>query len=406
MTKRERSAAGVRPLDGPLVLASTTWVQAVTSAAMLLMPTIAPQVAAGLGVPTGLVGVQISLLYGVAMATSMVAGVIVQRSGACRTSQYAMAFVAAGCAMALIPSLAALLVTTLFLGVAYGLTNPAASNLLARFTAPERRNLVYSVKQTGVPLGGILAGLSAPPVAEGFGWQGAFALAAAVAGVTGLALQPVRAGWDRDRDSKVRLRALGSLGLLQRRRGVLWLGFTGFFFAAAQLCVLSYFVTMMVEELLIGLVTAGAIMSIVHASGVAGRIGWGMAADRLGRAMTVLYILGVTMAALFAVVTLLAPGWPLGLTIGLFLLVGATAIGWNGVYMAEVARRNPPEEIGEATAGVLVFTYMGVLLGPALFALVQSLTGAYAATFALAFAFALGGIACLAMADRNPRGTD
>ena len=36
----------------------------------------------------------------------------------------------------------------------------------------ERRGLVFSIKQSAVPLGGLVAGALLPPVAERFGWGG------------------------------------------------------------------------------------------------------------------------------------------------------------------------------------------------------------------------------------------
>ena len=66
----------------------------------------------------------------------------------------------------------------------------------------------------------------------------------------------------------------------------------------------------------------------------------------------------------------------------LFLLVvlamlGATAIGWNGVYLAEVARRAPKGQAGMATGGTLGFTYMGVVVGPSMFGLLAEGVGSY-----------------------------
>ncbi|MGM1052729.1 MAG: MFS transporter [Pseudomonadota bacterium] len=182
--------------EGWRVLAVTTWVQVLCSGGMLLVPTLAPQVAAAFGVPTGWVGLQVSLLYGVAMLTSLQSAVLARRLGGCRASQLAIALVMVGCALALIGSPLALLATTLMLGLAYGITSPAAAELLTRFTSPERRNLVFSIKQTGVPLGGVLAGLLAPPLAAYWNWQAAFLAVSGASLATLLLLQPQRAHWD------------------------------------------------------------------------------------------------------------------------------------------------------------------------------------------------------------------
>ena len=48
------------------------------------------------------------------------------------------------------------------MGFGYGMTNPSGAELLMRITPKRRRNIVYSIKQTGIPLGGMLAGAIAP----------------------------------------------------------------------------------------------------------------------------------------------------------------------------------------------------------------------------------------------------
>ena len=57
--------------------------------------------------------------------------------------------------------------------------------------------------------------------------------------------------------------------------------------------------------------------------------------------------------------------------VGLF---GASAVGWNGVYLAEVARQAPPGQASMATGGTLFITFLGVVLGPAAFG---ALSGAF-----------------------------
>jgi predicted MFS family arabinose efflux permease len=381
--------------EGWWVLAATTWVQVLCSGAMLLVPTLAPQVAAAFGVATNLVGLQVSLLYGVAMLASLQSAVVARRLGGCRASQLAMALVLAGCALALLGTPLALVATTLLLGLAYGLTSPAAAELLTRFTPAERRNLVFSLKQTGVPLGGVLTGLLAPPLASYWSWHVAF-LAVGVACLSLLLLlQCRRALWDEARQPTARIRGSGSLAVLRNQRPMRWLGAAGFCLSAAQLSLLSFAVTFMVEERLITLVAAGVIVSVVHVAGVAGRIGWGMLADCLGRSLPVLLGLALVIMAVFLALALFGVYLPTWMVVLLLVLAGATSVGWNGVYLAEVARRCLPGEVGEATAAVLVLTYMGVLVGPALFSLIVWVTGSYAIGFLLPAA--TGGLAVLCL---------
>jgi MFS family permease len=65
------------------------------------------------------------------------------------------------------------------------------------------------------------------------------------------------------------------------------------------------------------------------------------------------------------------------------MLLGATAIGWNGVYLAEVARQAPHGQAGVATGGTLGFTFLGVLCGPPLFGVAAARFGSYGDAYAL-----------------------
>jgi hypothetical protein len=60
---------------------------------------------------------------------------------------------------------------------------------------------------------------------------------------------------------------------------------------------------------------------------------------------------------------------------------GATAIGWNGVMLSEVARLAPANRVGAITGAAGFVTFGGVMSGPPVFALIAALTGGYRASF-------------------------
>ena len=55
--------------------------------------------------------------------------------------------------------------------------------------------------------------------------------------------------------------------------------------------------------------------------------------------------------------------------------------GWNGVQIAEVARRSPPELIGETAAGVVILIFVTNMLTPVAFAAFVAITGRYDVAF-------------------------
>jgi hypothetical protein len=77
---------------------------------------------------------------------------------------------------------------------------------------------------------------------------------------------------------------------------------------------------------------------------------------------------------------------------------GFAAIGWNGVFLAEVARRSSPLSIGSATGTALVFTFGGVLAGPPAFTLLHGLIGSFTTTFAAMAALPAAGFCLLLLA--------
>jgi len=80
--------------------------------------------------------------------------------------------------------------------------------------------------------------------------------------------------------------------------------------------------------------------------------------------------------------------------------MGAVTIGWNGVLLAEVAHNAPEGRVGAITGGVLVYTFIGVIVGPSSFASLYALTGHYGTSFLI---FSLFGFAGMIIAWRARR---
>ena len=134
----------------PLLI--TLLIQSFSALGLMAVPVLIP---AELGpprlTPAG-IGAYLLCAYAGAMLGALSAGALVERWGAIRTSQCALLLTATGLALAaLYPS--ALLLAALLLGMGYGPITPASSHVLIQTTPANRLNLVFSVKQTGVPVG-------------------------------------------------------------------------------------------------------------------------------------------------------------------------------------------------------------------------------------------------------------
>ena len=365
-------------------LAAATLCQALATLAVFVLPVLAPFATRDLGVDAHLIGWQVALVYAFASAGAGLSGGLLARWGPARLTQVALGGVAAGCVLIALGGLPGVALGSALIGAGYGQTNPAAAQLLSRLATPARRNMVFAVKQTGVPLGAAAAGLALPSLALWLGWRGA-ALAVCLALLLAVAtLQAFHRAWDVERDPKAPLRAgSGSaVRLLRATPGLGALAAIGALYAAIQLALGAYAVTMLVEEFGWGPVASGAAASLVQGMGAVARLAWAWLADRWRAGLPVLAVIGLASSA-SAVLLPLAVGWPVPAVLALIAVLGFCAAGWNGVLIAEAARIAPPGQAGAATGGVLALTFAGVVAGPSAFALVAGLAGGYSASFAL-----------------------
>ena len=370
--------SGTAPRPNWLPLATTLAIQALVAMAVLTPPVMAPVVAQALGVSATYLGLYIAIVYIGAMFASLAAGATVARFGAIRVSQAGLLLCAAGLLLCAIPSVWAFALGGLLIGLGYGPITPASSWLLALTTPAHRMSLVFSIKQTGVPVGGMLAGALVPSVMLAAGWQGALVAVAAANIACALTSQPLRAGLDADRQPGKPLK-LGNLTqpirVVLSQRNLATLAACSFVFSTAQLVLTGYLVTYLSQVLAYGLVTAGLALSVAQIGGIGGRIVWGFIADRRLGANRTLAALAFIMAASSLATALLNASMPTLLVFAILFVFGASATGWNGVYLAEVARRAPPGMAGIATGGTLAITFLGVVLGPPVFGAVSASLG-------------------------------
>lgn len=389
------------------VVVATTVAQAASTMGAAVFPVIAPRLAAEVGVAPATIGYLISLAFGTAAFSAPFTSFAVPRWGACRATQVGLTLCAIAMASALSASITALAICAMLLGVGMTLMTPASGHLLFRFSPAKNRNLIFSIKQTGVPLGWMVMALVAPSITLAWGWRWALGLVLVICLGAALALQSVRAHWDDDRKSSGALRANPAAGLrlIWRFPVLRWLSVASLFLTFVQLCLGTFLVTMLVTESGYSLVAAGVMLSLVQAAGVGGRVLWGWAADRSGNSVGLLQKLAVTTTACCVVTAFVSTAWPTS-ALALFLaLFGLVAVGWNGLFLAEVAHHSPRGAVSIATSGAMVWNFGGILIGPALFATAYQHTGSYALTYGGMAIIAAAGAVFLGLAARAIRRT-
>ncbi len=369
---------------GLLPLLITLGIQALVSMSSLTAPVLAPAAAAEIGLAPSLIGLFVGLVYIGSMLSSLGSGDLIVRYGAIRVSQICLVLCSIGLVVAAAGQPWLIVLGALLIGFGYGPVTPASSHILARTTPAHRLGFVFSLKQTGVPIGGMMAGALVPTLVLSVGWREAAMVVAFICLVMAAATQSIRSGLDDDRDRTrgVSLRGVfGPLKMVFAFPAIRDLALCSFFFGAMQLCLTTFLVTYLTEEFGLGLVAAGFVMSVSQGAGIFGRLLWGWMADNWIGSRLLLGLLAVGMASCALLMAIVAQSWPFAWVLVLCAAFGATAIGWNGVYLAEIARLAPPGQTGAMTGGALFITYFGVVAGPPLFAGLVALSGAHAIGF-------------------------
>jgi MFS family permease len=373
-------------------LGATLLMQSVASFLTQSLPVLAPLVTASAGLPPETIGHLNALAALGTVLFLLLGGPFLARWGPVRTLQIGAALSAGAMLLLGLGTPAALLLASLLLGLGYGPSPPAGSRILAASAPKGHRTLIFSVKQAGAPLGGACAGLVTAAVAERFGWPAALLLAVAVALLAAAAIQPLKPGLDAERNAA---EPIGPRAVLQAKN---WkrplralrlhpalppLTVLAVSFAALQGCLFAFTVTWMEGPLGLSLAAAGGVFAAMQGTGVVARILLGWLADRGGAPMRNLLVQGVAASVAGLLFALLAPAAsPLGLHL-LAALCGFVAASWNGIYLAEVARLVPPAEVAAATSGSTLFTFLGYLAAPALFALLISAGLGWGTAFAI-----------------------
>lgn len=299
----------------------------------------------------------------------------------------------------------------LLIGIGRGAIPPLTDRLGYERAALRNRGLVFGIKQTGAPVGSILAALALPPIAATtMGWRGAIAATAVTIGmvsvVTARALaHPYRtdgatqataptAPHERRWDVTARLlRVLLTPTIYSFGIGL---------FMSSAMTFLTLFLVDVVD---LDAVRAAQWFALFGIGGVAGRIVWGWLSDRMfaGRRSYTLALTAV-LGGGAAIAIGLAPGMLAGVAgaalIGVF---GFLAQGWVGIVRALGAELAGPGYSGRAGGLLLGSMMTGGLVGTPIFGRLVERSGDYVPAWIFIGSVAiLSGLVMLPTARREP----
>lgn len=335
-------------------------------------PTLAPFLLPELGLSRAQFGTLTAGYYLVGGLASPAAGNWSDRAGGRMALVVTFVMSAAGFAvLSAARSWPLLLVAGALGGLGAATSNPGTNRLVLASFGDRARGAITGLKQSGVQLGAAIMGATLPPVALILGWRTTLLVASGIL-LLGVVLTVASLPSVAD-TSATRTR---SAGAAERNATVTTLSAFAALMGVGMSSVVTYLPVYVVEQVRQSPTQAGLVLTVVAALGVAARVGWGLAADRVRRPLAVLPVLAVGAlmgVALFAVAPQVGP-WTLWVGAAVF---GTTAMGWNGAAMLVAMTAVSRERAGWATGRVILWFYLGLVLSPIPFGLLADHTGSY-----------------------------
>lgn len=348
-----RAPSGVR------VLALTTLQQAGLTAVRFGLPILAPFWRDVLHLSLGQVGMLLGAFDLGALLLFIPIGLLADRWGEPGVLAAGALFTAAATALLTRAqsfwSLAALLVVA---GLGYGSGQTAGTKAVSAAFGAGGRGTAMGVRQSGLPLGGLIAALLLPPLAGAFGWQTAIAGAAVVCAVPGilcwLGLRGAAATRPEDPGAVTSvLPVVTQLREVLRDPGVMRTAWTATLLVISQLCYQGYLALYLVDRFGWSNHAAATMLIAVHVGGVTGRLAWGAFSDlayRGRRVPALAWCVGI--GVLFPVALVLLPHAAKGPAVPLAALIGGVLLlGWNGLYSTLITELAGPR-LGATAMGV------------------------------------------------------
>ena len=250
----------------------TLLIQAFSALGLMAVPVLIPvELGPPRLTPAG-IGLYLLCAYAGAVLGSLSAGALVDRWGAILTSQCALLLTAAGLMLAaLYPG--ALLLAAVLIGMGYGPITPASSHVLIQTTPVKRLNLVFSIKQTGVPVGVALSGFCIPPLAS-TGWMWTLLILALACVAVAASAWPIQAALDAQTSQRIGPAApaglslrflvrqlLEPLAVILQHKKLRTLAAVSFVLSGIQISFTSYLVSYLTTGLLMSAIAAGFLLA-------------------------------------------------------------------------------------------------------------------------------------------------
>jgi MFS family permease len=262
-------------------------------------------------------------------------------------------------------------------GWGYSIVNPATAKGVFESFPPARRGTAMGIKQTGVPIGGVIsATLGAFAAAGAWHW---ITVAVAVMTVVGSLACLFIVEKPRPRLATASKSRFGTLGEVMKDLNFGRFVLSNMMHNVGQQNFFSYLTLFVREAAQVSQEFAGLCYGIAQTASVIGRLGWGAISDFLfkGRRKGLTVAIGVCSVVFLAAMAAIEPRTGMPLAIALSALLGVTIASYAPLMQTMAVEAVQPRLAGSATGYTLVGTYVGSIAGPPLFGWVVDITGLF-----------------------------
>lgn len=297
------------------------------------------------------------------------------------------------------------LVALLVVGWGYSITNPATARGVLEWFPPNRRATAIGVKQTGVPVGGVLAA-GTLTLAAYIPWQTILWLIAGTTLISAAICLTLAEKPQRRRGAAGG--PLAGIFVLFRDRNFGALVLTSSLFNIGQYNFFTYLTSFMREAAQASQEIASLTLGLAQAVSAIGRIGWGALSDTVFGGRRKGLAIGVCAAAALFFVLMATAGWVNAAFAGIAAatLLGLTIASYASLMQTMAVEAVPPENSGASIGYISIGTAAGAMAGPPLFGAVVDLTGLFAGGWLLTAAVVACGVLLFAFGfEEKPAGS-
>jgi sugar phosphate permease len=374
------SVRAPRPSAALRVLTLTTLQQAGLTTIRFGLPVLAPFWRDALGLSLGQVGILFGIFDFGALLLFLPLGLLADRVGEPTVLTAGALFTGAmAAAVAGARSFGVLAFLLGLAGLGYGSGQTAGAKAVATAFGAGGRGTAMGIRQSGLPLGGMIAALLIPALAGAFGWRigvlGAAAVCAAGGVLCAIGLRDAANGAGFAAAGRGATGSVSGLALATHVRGILddagirRTSIVASLLVIGQFCYQGYLALYMVDRFGWSKHLAAALLLAVHGGGIVGRLGWGALSDRvLGGKRTPAFTACAALSAIFPLALIALPrSVPVPAVAAVACAGGMLLLGWNGIYSTLIMEHAGTHEAGVAMGLSMTMLYTATFIALPLF---------------------------------------